>query len=273
MQQTVNQPTTNGPKQPSGRTPRQLLSTRRGMLGVALLVAFFGAGAILVFLQQYRNSVDEETRPIKVLVANGPIGKGTAGDIVASEGLFQVTEIVESEAKDGAITDPGTLRGRVAAKEIFPGEQLTSGAFVVGSRTINSKLTGSDRAISVPVDNAHGLVGQLRTGDHVDILAGFTVERGDGRPRPVMRVLVQDALVLHAEGKSASGRSAGNRSQVVVRGDDRQAQAIAFAADNGKVWVTLRPPSRAEQTRPGLVTLESLLVGLKPISIDRRGRR
>ena len=257
-----------------GRGPRNMLSSRSGTMALALIVAVMGGGAILVFLQQYRESVDEGARPVTVLVAKSLIGKGTSGDLVAGEDLFQTSQIAESEVKDGAIKDPATLRGKVSVRDVFPGQQLTTADFSGTSDAVGSRLTQLQRAISVPVDTAHGLVGVVQTGDHVDVLTGFTVERdGDaGRARPVVRALVQDVLVLKGP-KSSSGRTSGTAtSQAVLRVTDEQAAAIAFASEYGKVWLTLRPPTGATQSRPSLVTLESLLVGLRPIEL-REGRR
>lgn len=274
MQETVNPPATKGPKPPSRRSLRQLLATRRGMLGLAAVVAMLGAGAILVFLQQYRDSVADETRPVTVLVAKGLIGKGTAGEVVAGDVLFQASQIPESEAKDGALTDPGSLRGRVATEDVFPGEQLTAEAFVVGSGSVESRLTGRDRAIAVPVDAAHGLIENVNAGDRVDVFAGLVVQSSTGQPRPVVRTLVQDVLVLDAPGESdASSGSSARNEEVVLRVTDRQALAVAFAADNGKVWVVLRPPSHADQSPPSLATPEALLTGVKPITLESRGGR
>ena len=274
MQQTINQPTTNAPKPPSSRRSlRQVLSTRRGMLGLAAVVAMLGAGAILVFLQQYRDSVNDETRPVTVLVAKGLIGKGTAGDVVATDVLFQASEIPESEAKDGALTDPGSLRGRIATKDVFPGEQITTGSFAVGTGSVKSKLTDKDRAIAVPVDAARGLGGNVRPGDRVDVLAALVVQSSAGQPRPIVRPLVQDALVLDAPSKTEAGARSSDREEVTLRVSDRQALAVAFAAENGKVYLVLRPPSHAGQSPPSLgATAESLVAGLRPLTLESRGR-
>ena len=267
MQDTLNKPPTKNGSNTSRRSMREFLATRQGMVALALIVAIFGAGAILVFLQQYRDSLQTDTEPITVLVAKEAIGKGTSGELVASDGLYQATEITEGDAKQGALTDPGSLRGRVATRDVFPGEQLTSTAFAPGGRVIQSSLSGSDRAIAIPVDGARGLVGDVRVGDRVDVLASFVVERADGRPRPVTRILVQDALVLKTETATGSAAS----SKIVVRVDDRQAAAVAFAVDNGKMWVLQRPPSRAKQSRPVIVSVETLLAGLKPLVVVPRG--
>jgi hypothetical protein len=59
-----------------------------------------------------------------------------------------------------------------------------------------------------------------------------------------------------------------NKTQdVVVRASDEKAEQIAYAVDNGKVWLTLRPKAGAESSPTRTVALETLLVGTKPIPV------
>src|SRR6266545_7424769 len=178
---------------------QKMLATRGGTVAVGGFAAAFGALLLLMYLAQYRNSVDEAGEPITVLVAKSLIEKGTPGDIVGLKGLFQTSDAPQSQLKDGAVTDPATLHGRLATSDIYPGQQLTIGDFAASADgAIGTQIAGRQRAISVPVDSAHGMVGQVRTGDRVDILAGFNVSSGAGAAasRPVLKVITQNVLVL-----------------------------------------------------------------------------
>jgi len=43
------------------------------------------------------------------------------------------------------------------------------------------------------------MIGRIHAGDHVDVLSGLQVQPdGAGRPRPVLRTLLQDVEVLDA---------------------------------------------------------------------------
>ena len=42
-------------------------------------------------------------------------------------------------------------------------------------------------------------------------------------------------------------------------------QLLAYAADNGRMWFVLRPPSGARTVIPGYVSMQTLLLGLKPV--------
>jgi len=56
--------------------------------------------------------------------------------------------------------------------------------------------------------------------------------------------VAQNVLVLSAGGGAAGGvvGGSGNAGNIVLRVSAKLAEQIAFVADNGKVWITLRPP-------------------------------
>jgi Flp pilus assembly protein CpaB len=248
---------------------QKMLATRGGTVAVGGFAAAFGALLLLMYLAQYRNSVDESGEPITVLVAKSLIEKGTPGDIVGLKGLFQTTDAPRDQLEDGAITDPSALRGRLATTDVYPGQQLTTGDFSASaSGALGAQIAGNQRAISVPVDTAHGMVGQLRTGDRIDVLAGFNVTTGAGggfSARPVVKVLTQNVLVLEAPKRAATG-VASNSANVVLRTNYREAAEIAWAVDNGKIWVVLRPRGGAPVKRAQVITPEALL-GVRPVGM------
>ena len=50
---------------------------------------------------------------------------------------------------------------------------------------------------------------------------------------------------------------------------DQEAAKIAFATENGKVWIMLRPTTGAAPSSPDIVTLETVLFGVKPVAATR----
>lgn len=240
---------------------------------LAALAALIAGISILVYLNKYRDSVSSEGAPVTVLVAKQAIQKGTPGAAIASAGLFGTTTIRQSQLREGAFSDPASLSGKVAAHAIYPGQQLTTGDFVVGANSLATTLTKADRVISVPIDAAHGLIGQVEAGDHVDVFAGFTVIPigPNGRPisgataRPMLRLIMQNIPVVSV-GSKANGVGGGS-NVVALKATNAQAQQIAFASDNGKLWLVLRPATGATLAKPGLVTVETMLLGVRPITV------
>jgi len=260
--------TTIKPPPPKRRAPRRdvrkMLSTRGGTMMLALISAVLAAGVLLVFLSQYRESVGIADEVSTVLVAKSLIEKGSPGDVVAEDSLFQTTQVREDDLKDGAISDPSTLKGKIATSDVYPGEQLVAGDFVNATPTIVNRLRGFDRAIAVPVDESHGMIGNIRTGDHVDVLAGLGLQQGGSQTgRATLRVIAHDALVLKAPDKAPGGAAGGasNTKSVVLRVSDRKASEIAFSADIGKVWLVVRPKLGARNSRVPVTDLQSLAAG------------
>lgn len=247
---------------------QKLTSTRGGTLAIAGLAALLAGGLILVYLNQYRQSVQAEGAPVTVLVAKKLIHKGTPGTAVASSGLFRPATVRESQLRNGAFSDPVSLRGHVATADIYAGQQLTTADFSAGASSVASSLTGSQRVISVPLDSAHGLIGSIQKGDHVDVFAGFNVisNGGDARSRPMLRLMAQDIPVVSV-GAVKGSLGANSTTNISLRVHPRQAAELAFTSDNGKLWLVVRPPNGAKPARPGIVTVETVLLGVPPLNL------
>lgn len=255
---------------------QRLISTRAGTIAVAAGAALLAGVSIAVYLNRYRQSVSSQGAPVTVLVASRAIAKGTSGDVVAAQAMFTTATLRESQLREGAFSDPAAIRGRVAVRDVYKGQQLTSADFVAGAASLPSTLTGTQRIVTIPLDTAHGLIGHVQAGDRVDVYAGFnitpvgTVTTGS-QAFPVIRRLMENILVVDASG-AAKGAAVGgqNNTNVSLRMNDAQAAKVAFASDNGKVWLALRPAVNAHSTAPGLVTVESEVFGLPPLPVSRR---
>jgi Flp pilus assembly protein CpaB len=234
---------------------QNLFSTRRRSLVAGGVAAGLAVIVLVVYLHNYRSSVNSAVATGPVLVAKNLIPKGTSGDMIASLSQYQVAQLPKSDFKIGAITDPGILAGRVAVSDIYPRQQLTSAEFspsVVD--TLGQHITGTERAISVSLDGVHGLAGQIADGDHVDIYIGLNRTGGD----PVIKLLMADVDVLRAP-------IGGTGGVFTLKASTRQAAVLAWAMDNGKMWFVLRPPSGDRTAIPGYITMRTLLLGLKPV--------
>jgi Flp pilus assembly protein CpaB len=244
---------------------RRLLSTRSGTLALAAGVAVLAGLVLVAFLSHYRTSVRGGTAATPALVAGSLIPKGTSGDNVIGEKLFTPTTLPQDQVKDGALADTSTLAGKVAIQDIYPGQQITAADFASKADPVRGKLSGDQRALAVPLDAAHGLIGEIRTGDRIDVLAGFNSVNGrSGQGRPVIRTMLQNVLVLKVP-QVDGGVGGTDTANITIRVTDREAAAMAYAADNGKVWFVLRPPAGASQSPPSSVNLEELLSGSNPI--------
>jgi Flp pilus assembly protein CpaB len=257
---------------------RRALSTRRGTILVAGACTAMAAAVLLFAASRYRESVNASGQPQTVLVATSVIQKGTPGSVISTGGMFRSERIVAKQVSAGAIADAAALRGKVAATDINPGQQLTLGLFTTGGG-YGSQLAPDQRVMSVPLDASHGLAGVLHGGDRVDVYAGVNASLSGGgssaSANAAVRLLLSNVPVLAVGQNNGSGVGGGNgvsaQSDVVLKVSARDAGALAFAADNGKVWLVLRGPNAKDpktQTQ-ALYTINSLLLGSKPISAGK----
>jgi Flp pilus assembly protein CpaB len=254
MPTATQQPPTRGPQGPEipGGPPRSRFSrlfwTRRGAVVVAVVAGLSALAVLLVFMANYRSSVNGDSASVHVLVASRQLDKGTPGEAIAEAGLYREVEVRGDEAAANAFDGPSALRGKHTVSTIYKGQQLAAADFAAGSEPVAGKLSGTQRALSVPVDTAHGNIGQVRSGSRVEVLGSFNSEPLSGHAGAFVVVLARDALVLSAPSKSSSGIGSSKEQQVVLRVSDVQATRIADAADQGHVWLAIRPPTLSEDS-------------------------
>jgi Flp pilus assembly protein CpaB len=200
----------------------KLFTTRQGTVLLGVIAAVVAGIALIVYLHNYRNSVNGKNVALQVLVAKQLIQKGTSGDIVGSTSLYETTSIPKSQLKAGAITDPSSLAGTVATTDIYPNQQLTASDFTpAAADSATQQLARSQRAVVLPLDTAQAVGGQLVPGDHVDVWVAFN---------GVNRLLYQNVYILGIDG--------GN---VTFRANAVQAGELIYASQNGSIWLALRP--------------------------------
>jgi pilus assembly protein CpaB len=231
---------------------RGFLSTRRGTIIVAIACAAAAAVILIIAINQYRSSVNNSNAQDTVLVANSVIQKGTSGAEIAASQTYTPTKVTSKSLTTGAISDAALLQGKVAAVDILPGQQLTEADFTVAGG-LATTLAANQRAISIPLDASHGLSGIVESGDHVDVYVGIN-QAGSG---PILKLLLPNVLVLESATTSGNNSSGGN---VVLAVNDNQAANVAYASDNGKIWLVLRPGNASNPTFT-TASLQSILLG------------
>jgi pilus assembly protein CpaB len=228
------------------------ISTSRGWtIGVGIGAAALAGLLLLLYIDNYRESVAAEIASTSVLRANSLIPENTPGTVIARRKLYEVLSVPKDEAKEGAILDPAQLRDRVTASDILPGQQLTRADFTAAKTdAVNTQITGAQRAISVAIDNVHGSLSQLKAGDRIDVYIGV----GDRGGQATVKLFRENVLVLAVPSSEENGN-------LVLRVDQRDAADFAVVADNAQMYFTLRPLSLAGRTKPDEVTLDQVIAG------------
>lgn len=223
-----------------GIMSNKLFATRQGTIFLGVIAAIIAAIALIVYLNNYRNSVNNNAA-ITVLTAKSLIQKGTSGSVVGASELYKVSHVTKSNLQTDALADPSELNGQVAVKDIYPGQQLTATDFGPATGSVSEDLTPTQRAVSVPLGAAQQVSNQIGAGSHVDVWMTITKE-GKSGSFPVTTLLLQDAYVLGAGGGNAT-----------LRVTPRQAGEIIWGSQNAQLWLALRPTVATNVTQPPVV--------------------
>jgi Flp pilus assembly protein CpaB len=223
------------------------MSSRGWAIALGIGAVVLAAILLVVYLDRYRSQVSGENAPTPVLQANRLIPAGTPGSLIASQGMYTSTTLPQKEVVVGAIEDPAYLSGRAAVADIFPGSQLTAEAFAASdTASVDSQITGAERAFAIAIDGVHGVSSQVMPGDTVDV---YTSVAGTVRLfRPNVKVLTTPVVPGPAGG--------GN---LVLKINTAEAATWLYAADNTQLIFVLRPVVGAKATKPSQANASTVL--------------
>jgi Flp pilus assembly protein CpaB len=223
------------------------MSSRGWAIALGIGAVVLAAILLVVYLDRYRARVSGENAPTPVLVAKQLIPQGTPGTLVASQSMYAPTTLPQKEVEVGAISDPAYLSGKAAAVDIFPGQQFTATDFAASdTASVDSQITGKERAISISIDSVHGSSSQVQAGDSVDVY--IAVAGAVKLFEPNVKVLTIPTL----PGPSGGGN-------LVLRINTKDAAKWAFANDNTSFWFVLRPVVGAKKTAKSTATAATVL--------------
>jgi Flp pilus assembly protein CpaB len=223
------------------------MSSRGWAIALGIGAIVLAAILLVVYLDRYRARVGGENAPTPVLVAKQLIPAGTPGTLIASGQMYAPTTLPRKEVEVGAIADPQYLAGRAASAAIFPGQQFTATDFATAdTASVDSQITGTQRAISISIDNVHGSLSQVQAGDSVDIYVSVA---------GVVKLFRPNVKVLAIPAQA--GPSGG--SNLILRLDTKDAATFAYAADNTQFYFVLRPVIGAKPTKPSSANASTVL--------------
>lgn len=195
----------------------------RTVIGVLLFcVSFLGAQRLL--------AVEDGTKPVWVL------GRSlSSGETITSSDL-RVGQVALPPDQAGLYAAQATdLIGAVAVRPIAEGEMIPLSSVAV------SIAGGTSRVMTVPIEIAHAVGGDLRVGDVVDVFATFDTDGGRARTVTVASS-VEVARVVTAGGLVGEESAIG----VTVSVSADQAARLVFALRTGVIDVVkVAAPSEA----------------------------
>jgi pilus assembly protein CpaB len=205
----------------------------------------------------YEDRIKGNQELVQVFVAKDIIARGTTGDVAIERGLIDQKSVPREVKADDAITSLAQIKGNVADVTVLKGEQIIAGRFVPPGRVSADVLTVPPNrvAMSMEVPAPPGVAQFVQIGDHVSLLAQFTLPGRGGQTR-LTKVLLHDIEVLQVgklvRGTPGQSSQSGQGTTQSVQVPDGtvlltlaltmpQAEKLANAIFNGRLYVTLLP--------------------------------
>ena len=235
MEAVKERPAAAAKKRSRADSVKQFVSTRRGAYTVAAIAATLAGLVLLVFLNQYKDDVNAGIAPAPVLTADRLIPRGTAaGEVIAEQALqAHRRRPGEHPARRG---HPGSAdrgqgrRARRAARRADHRRGLRGGGRS-DPQPADQDASGRSRSRSTP---STGMLGTIRAGDRVDILAAFNATSATtGSGTPTLEPLMRDMRIMQNTGRQRDprdDRQAGREARV----RRRQRAAVVPAAAAGR---------------------------------------
>jgi pilus assembly protein CpaB len=249
---------------------RQRLSLILG-IGLAIVAVIM----VNIYLRQQTQMIRERTlgevsrlqeMQATVIVAKRDIPKGTTIDAAMLEMVVIPREYVQPKA----VSAPERILEMMTVAPISEGEQITltkllSPTQIREGGSLAMATPVGKRAISIPVDTISSLMGMIRPGDYVDVIAMLPIPartpEGEPATQTAAVALFQNVLVLAAGQRtspvSPSGDARYKEEQaevplITLALNPQEANLIAFVQEQARIRLILRSPadSKVDAVQP-----------------------
>lgn len=217
------------------------MSPRRTIiLIVAVAVAGVAAFATYAWLNGVQDRAYAKAKRVQVFVVKKDVPKGTAGEQALSSELIKSGSAPQEFRPASALTDINAIRGKVALTNLSAGQIVVDGMFVdpkVAQVTAAQRVPAGQVAVTVNIDNVHGVAGLLTPGDKVNMM----ITGADGKARFLyqnVNILFIGTTAAPQPGETQAAATAAS-SLITFAVPPQAAEKIAIA---GQIYLTLVPP-------------------------------
>jgi pilus assembly protein CpaB len=213
----------------------------------ALALALTGTFLLVGYVSNAEAKATEGEDLVPVLVVKEKIDAGTASESLAGK---VVTEQVPAKVRsEGAVTDLAALKGKVAAVDLLPGEQVVSERFVAPTAVGKATAPPDLLEVTVSLEPHRALGGQLVPGPTVAVM--ITVDdigNGDSATHLVLHKIKVTSVQTSETEEAADDSEEATRSVapsgnllVTLAVDAPAAERVVWAAEKGHLWLAAEP--------------------------------
>jgi pilus assembly protein CpaB len=149
--------------------------------------------------------------------------------------------------------DVDSILGNKTTRSLKKDEQLSWNDLSFQSPRLSPDIQKFSRAFTLEVDASSTQGGQLRPGDHVDVLAIF-----DDGEHASCRTILQNIKVMAVGGQRQIEAFLTGSKNITVELSPEQCQHIALAQEIGRIFLTLRSPQDREKIETPLTNEKDL---------------
>ncbi len=211
----------------------------------AVVLALVGTVALVAFVAGAEERALEGEELVEVYVVTEPILGGTAGDEL--EDSVVVEEVPSKVRPADAVDNLAALRGRVAAVDLQPGEQLIESRFVeldeFADRAVGVQIPDDMVEVTIALDPERAVGGLLEPGQTVAVIASFepfqlsaTVVEIDGE-----EVALPAAVADNVEGATPNTTDIILRKVLVTAVQQEQNSTLDSSDESGSTRLNTAP--------------------------------
>ncbi|HEV8648496.1 MAG TPA: Flp pilus assembly protein CpaB [Actinomycetes bacterium] len=215
---------------------------------VAIVLAIVAAMALVIYANSADRRAINEQAPVQVWVAAQEIKQGESLDAAFRAAKFRPADYPRRLVAKDAVRSLNQLSGRVAAVDIMQGELLLESRWVNQEEIEGQNLLtikAGHQAVSIQVDATRQVSGLVSVNNRVNVYV--TISQADGVKSklllPNLKVLaVGTTTIQQGTGTGQQANRNGNLSTLTLEVRDRDVPRVVFAAENGRIYLTLVPP-------------------------------
>jgi len=230
-------------------------------IGIAIALALVAAMLTTFYVTQYKRTVQSGEKNVAVYVAAKDVPAGTSGLELVKRHLLSQQDVSRRTVVPGAISSPDQVERLALSQPLYAGEQITLRRFATSAEGgIRAELKGTQRAVQLPGDANQLLVGTLRDGDRVDVVA--SVKLSSTADDHASRIVLRDIRVLRTSPEGLNGKlptGTGQSYSILVAVTDTQVQKLFYVMKNADWSLELRPIVDAADSAEHVETAGSVL--------------
>jgi pilus assembly protein CpaB len=211
---------------------------------IALAFGLIAVVLVYFYIQQVQNKPTTAMEMQRVVRTTADIPKGTT----IARHMVEEIEMNADAVTSDMVTELDEVIGKVAMMNIYEGSFLMNQMFEeeTAIEQLSRMLQEGERAVTIGVTEVSGLGGNLKVGDHVDVLVTILTNEEVGVPSTftVLRdigVMAVGQDIGFQEGTEGEFTQPVSKS-VTLRVSPSQAEILALSTEVGSMRLSLRDP-------------------------------